>query len=199
MALAVVGVLIVSLEREAGTTTGNVKSGRKVERLQGYALALITVALDVSGSVLTKRFGSGLGPWAIGGIRFGFAAVCMGVTTAACRVLASLRTPSVKEREASGGSLPCAPWYEMPTQSSRSWGRVTAGVFFVTFLSPAMSNRALFAVPLSLCLTLGSLSPIFCIPLVWLMKRERVSGRSIMGSVLAVLGVVAFCNTATWR
>jgi len=197
MACAVLGVLIVSLERE---TDENVGSKEPDERLLGYLLAVITVILDVFGTVLTKRFGEGLGPWLIGGFRFGFAAACLGCVFLAYRIkalawprpAAALRPRSLVEADYALGET---PWHAMPAMSSQSWIRVAAGVIFVTFLSPAGSNYALFAIPLSLCLTLGSLSPVFAIPLVWLLKRERVSARATAGSLVAVLGVIAFCNT----
>ncbi|CAK0825788.1 unnamed protein product, partial [Prorocentrum cordatum] len=62
MALAVAGVLMVSLEREGPRKEAWGQSGRR--RLLGYVLALLTVALDVVGAVLTKGFGTGLSPWA---------------------------------------------------------------------------------------------------------------------------------------
>mmetsp|Transcript_54414 Transcript_54414/g.174468 ORF Transcript_54414/g.174468 Transcript_54414/m.174468 type:complete len:244 (-) Transcript_54414:34-765(-) len=206
MACAVLGVLTVSLEREGG----ELDSCKRDQRALGYVLALVTVILDVGGSVLTKGFGQGLGPWTIGGLRFGFAAACMGLVYATCH------RPSVRRRAKPGRKAdletaaasedsstlkqqrPGAHWCEMPTQSRRSWTRATAGAVFVTFLCPALGNHALFAIPLSLCLTLGSMSPVFSIPLVWLLKGERVSARAVAGSVVAVLGAAVFCSTTAW-
>ena len=45
----------------------------------GYLLALTNVLLDVVGSVLTKRFGRTFNTFEINSLRFGFAAVCMGL------------------------------------------------------------------------------------------------------------------------
>eukprot|EP00415_Alexandrium_ostenfeldii_P003025 UN3025 len=205
MAVAVLGVLMVSLERETDQSIGSVGHD---ERLLGYVLAVVTMVLDVLGTVLTKRFGSGLGPWLIGGFRFGFAALFLGciflayrVRALACRWPLASSAPSNKLEldaeapEAAPGSAKAPLWHALPAMSTLSWARAAAGVVFVTFLCPALSNYALFAIPLSLCLTLGSLTPVFAIPLVWILKRERVSARATAGSLFAVLGVVAFCNT----
>jgi len=50
--------------------------------LTGYLLALANILLDVLGSVLTKRFGKTFNTFEINTLRFGFAAVCMGVAFA---------------------------------------------------------------------------------------------------------------------
>lgn len=87
-------------------------------------------------------------------------------------------------------------WYSFPTTKEMSriqWVQVALGVMFVTFLCPAMSNYALFQLPLSLCLTLNSLGPVYSIPLVYIMLSERSGWQSIVGSVLAVGGIAIMC------
>lgn len=206
MCCTVVGVLVVSLEQE------DCQAGREMGRsryLWGCFLAAFTTLCDVAGATLTKGFGPTLGPWTVGCVRFGFAASCLGCTAAASRIVSmtphGLRlTPAEGEEDAKAAdaSLPTirsgdekAQWHEMPEHSPKTWRRIVAGTIFVTFLCPALSYTALFKIPFSLWLTLDSLGPVFAIPLAWLVRRERASPRAMLGSVLAVAGVVIFCSS----
>ena len=83
------------------------------------------------------------------------------------------------------------PRWEQMTQSQ--WSSVAVGVMFVTFLCPALANYALFQLPLSLCLTLNSLGPVYSIPLVYVMVREKSGMQSIVGAFLAVGGIALMC------
>lgn len=249
MAVGIAGVVTVSLERVAP----NAHSDRPASvdaQLLGYALAVVNVVFDVLGSVLTKRYGGGLGPWAIGLLRFGFAACAMWVMVAGRALLALLgrllcregdrpvrpahgmtelmpavpevedtlaegapAAPELKETagdgaatgavaeaapasspKSAGGSELASRAPLMPALSARAWALVSCGVVLVTYLSVALGNVALFALPLSLCLTLSSLGPVYAIPLSYLIKREVVSWRAALGSMLAVIGVGAFCQ-----
>lgn len=103
---------------------------------------------------------------------------------------------STEDREASKETEHVETWYAFPIvdkMSSYQWASVSMGVLFVTFLCPAMSNYALFKLPLSLCLTINSLGPIYSIPLVFVMLGERSCVQAIVGSVLAVGGIVIMC------
>lgn len=186
MLCTVLGVLMVSLETEQGSKVSS--SGAWTDKVFGCALSVASVMLDLSAMVLTKQFAGGLDPWVISGFRFGCASVFMAVIALI-----------VELRQRVGASKAKATWHVMPKLSVGSWGRVAAGVVFVTFLSPVMSNFALFAVPLSLCLTLGSLGPVFSIPLAWIIKSERASARSCFGTLLAVLGAISFINGGAGR
>ncbi|CAE8637717.1 unnamed protein product [Polarella glacialis] len=196
MACAVLGVLMVSLERESRPIEETASSVASVairdrRQLLGYALAGVTLLLDVSGSAVTKRYGGGLGPWTIGAIRFGFAAVCLAAIAAVASVASVLQRGKAPSH---WHAMPKAPsrWHTMPIQSARSWRRALAGVIFVTFLCPAASSFGLVALPLSSCLTLEGLGPVFTIPLFWILKGERLSSRAFAGSLLAVIGAVSY-------
>jgi hypothetical protein len=87
-------------------------------------------------------------------------------------------------------------WYLFPTareMSREQWISVAVGVMFVTFLCPALSNYALFQLPLSVSLTLNSLGPVYSIPLVYLMLHEKSGWQSMVGAVLAVAGIAIMC------
>ena len=88
------------------------------------------------------------------------------------------------------------PWYGLPIQSSanvmtkRSWLQVIGGVVLVTFATPALSNYALFRIALGLALTLGSVGPLYALPLSWWLQSDRPTLRAVFGACLAVAGVV---------
>lgn len=87
-------------------------------------------------------------------------------------------------------------WYIFPSYHKmkfHEWLYVSIGVIFVTFLCPAMSNYAIFQLPISLCLTLTSLGPIYSIPLVYIILGETSGIQSMIGSVLAVSGIAIMC------
>ena len=81
------------------------------------------------------------------------------------------------------------PWYSLPRMSRRSYGIISVGVAFTTFATPALSNYALFQIALALALTLGSMGPVYMLPLSWVIQGEKPTVRSCLGAVLAVAGV----------
>lgn len=95
------------------------------------------------------------------------------------------------------------PWYALPAardMSRRSWAHVMAGVALVTFLTPALSNYALFQVALALALTLGSVGPLYALPLSWWLQGDRPTVRACWGAAMAVAGVAVlslFGNSST--
>jgi len=82
-----------------------------------------------------------------------------------------------------------APWYMLPNLSRESWIRVTVGVVFVSFINPALTNYAMFQIPLALLLTLESIGPLYSLPLALLMHKECPSFRASIGAVFAVTGI----------
>ena len=86
-------------------------------------------------------------------------------------------------------------WYKLPFASmTRSgWFHVCLGVLFVTFVTPALSNYALFEIALALALTLGSVGPLYALPLTYIMQKDqnkRPTPRACLGAALAVGGIV---------
>ena len=87
-------------------------------------------------------------------------------------------------------------WYVFPQfadMTPHQWASVTVGVMFVTFLCPAMSNYALFQLPLGLCLTLTSLGPVYSLPILCVLWGEKSGVQGIVGSILAVGGIAIMC------
>ena len=145
----------------------------------GYALAALNVTLDVFGSVLTKQSGAQLSTWEINAVRFGFASLVLGAISLSAREasLQSVQKPS---------SL---PWWDMPAQSEQAWRRVVLGVALVTFACPALSNYALFRLPLGLSQTLSSLGPLYAVAVDRVLLARPVSWRCVAATLVALLGV----------
>jgi len=155
----------------------------------GYALAVANVVLDAVGALLVKRFASDVPPFHICLVRFGSAFLTVALLWGAVRLTVEL------------GPKPCArvlgnaSWCRLPAQGRTVWAWIAMGVVFVTFFCPALSNVALLALPLALALTLTAVGPLYALPLVWVMKGERLTVRALAGAVLAVAGVAILCAT----
>ena len=89
---------------------------------------------------------------------------------------------------------PDPPWYLFPDLSRSAWRNVTFAVFFVTFIGPTLATYGLFELPLSLNVPLTSVGPIYSIPIVYYVRRERVSWVGWIGAVLTVSGVAVLCS-----
>jgi drug/metabolite transporter (DMT)-like permease len=90
------------------------------------------------------------------------------------------------------GETKPAPWYALPSPNSMTrlaWCHVAGGVFLVTFLTPTLSNYSLFQIALALALTLGSVGPLYALPLAYLMQNQIPTARAAVGAVLAVAGI----------
>ncbi|EJK64093.1 hypothetical protein THAOC_15207 [Thalassiosira oceanica] len=165
-------------------------------RRRGYACAVVNVLADSLGSLLTKQHGVGMTTWAINLIRFGFAgAVCV-VISLAMRAGRHLSRKGVIDDDFSEGSnvKETSPkWYELPVLTGRGWAHIVAGVVFVTFLCPALSNHALFLIPLGLAVSLGSVGPLYGLALDWPFRGRRSTVLGVAGAIAAVGGVVVLC------
>ena len=63
------------------------------------------------------------------------------------------------------------------------------GVLFVTYISNSLSNFALLEIDVSICLTLTSIGPIYSLPVGYITKKDPITARSVVGSVLSVIGI----------
>lgn len=139
---------------------------------------------------------------------------------------------SNRQPSSSSSTMPSSrpSWYALPLGSNNcggddnnnnvmtrsSWLHVTAGVALVSFLTPTLSNYALFEIALALTLTLTSVGPLYALPLSYCMavrrnaaatttaaseqqqhQRPVITLRALVGAVLAVAGiaVLAFWGT----
>ena len=146
---------------------------------KGYLYSVLNVLFDSYGVVLTKQHGKKFTSWQINLVRFGFAGAFLLLMSVCMRVSQRHRKHSHEKT-----------WYLLPDLNKSRWIRMIFGIAFVTFACPALSNYALFEIPLGLALTLFSLTPLFAIPLVWLMKNEQPTRKGILGALVAVIGVI---------
>lgn len=181
----------------------NAKHNRRIlspaQSRRGYAMAFLNVVLDTYGSLLTKEHGVGMTTWEINLIRFGFSAACMLVLSIVlhARQWVIIRghqrqeTDIEQDEGEKAKESPSEAWYSLPrTMTRKAWVKVSAGVGLVTFLTPALSNYALFQIALALALTLGSVGPLYALPLTWLMQHDRPTLRACVGGILAVAGII---------
>eukprot|EP00940_MAST-03C_sp_MAST-3C-sp2_P002753 g2753.t1 len=116
-------------------------------------------------------------------VRFGSAAIMLNMGMAGVHGLHRMRMLVPKDTE-------LLAWLRIPDEMSRKeWVQVAIGVLFVTVGCPALSNYALFEIPLGICLTLTSVGPLYALPLTYLVKGEPITWASAVASVMATGGV----------
>ena len=135
------------------------------------------------GSFLTRKFGTKLTTFDINAIRFGSAAITLLFFGGIARVFIHN-----KESIVSVSLFGKKEWWK--NMSRRSWFLVSCGVLFVTVACPALSQWALFQLPLGICLCLTSIGPLYAIPMSLCLKKEKVTLRAIVGSIIAIIGVI---------
>lgn len=184
----------------------------------GIFMGIMNVVLHTLGATLTKKFGVEMSTWEINFVRFGFSGLCMLLLTFVLQIRdrISLYTESLQFRPTDAassetyhyGSVPTTAvltqassfhsfhsnhqethWYDLPRLSLSSWIKVTAGVAFVSFMHPALTNYAMFQIPLALLLSLESIGPLYSLPLALVMHKECPSFRASIGTMFAVTGI----------
>jgi len=158
------------------------------ELCYGLAVSFSNVIFHTFGALITKKYGAEMTTWEICWIRFGFAGIVMMVFSLALWI----QQWTMKATTLTSSNLASStPWYLLPHNASlSSWLSVSAGVAFVSFLQPALTNYALFQISLALLLTLESVGPLYSLPLTFLLQRETPTVRATVGAILAVAGIV---------
>mmetsp|Transcript_9537 Transcript_9537/g.18341 ORF Transcript_9537/g.18341 Transcript_9537/m.18341 type:complete len:391 (-) Transcript_9537:496-1668(-) len=183
----------LSVEEKIGNEIDSNDEGRKKAYSRdlrlGYPYAILNVLLDTYGAVLIKQHGKLYKVWEINLLRFGFAGAVMLLVSLGMFAMRRSRLDSEQTRQ--------IQWYSLPTSKMTwsSWGHVSVGVLLVTFATPSLSNYALFQIALALALTLGSIGPLYSLPLTYLMQHDAPTIRTAIGAFLAVAGVVVL----TWK
>jgi carboxypeptidase C (cathepsin A)/drug/metabolite transporter (DMT)-like permease len=117
-----------------------------------------------------------------------------GVSTAADEILdfSEGTTDTTATRKPSIAAEGKDAWFTLPVTAMRreDWLKISIGVVFVTFISTALTNYAVFQLTLGLCVTLTSLGPLISIPFVYVMKKESTNLNAFGGAFLAVLGII---------
>ena len=173
---------------------------RKIRLRTGYTLSTINVLLDAYGAYLIKKHGTDMTTWEINLCRMVFAGIFMAFISILMRYLNHRKIlRDAGRRMKDGIDQPShtregdVAWYRLPSLSVYSWIVVSIGVLFVTFLCPALTNYALFEIPLSLTVTLVSLTPLYIVPLSWIRKGEIPTKQGCIGVCLSVVGVIILC------
>lgn len=149
----------------------------------GYAMSALNCAFDVLGFILVKKHARDLSTWHINLVRFGSAGLELGIFIATVAMLFRAL------------GQPPPDWAEVPRLSPRSWELLALGVVFVTVLCPALTQYAIFELDIAVFVTLTSMGPIWALPIGLLVKGEPVTLRALVGSALAVCGVVPLAIT----
>jgi drug/metabolite transporter (DMT)-like permease len=189
--------------------------------VKGTIMSIVNIVFDTYGAVLIKQHGVGMTVWEINLIRFGFPGLVMALMSIIMlsreywlrnrsqRLMEHFTREIVLVEETPAIEVPNdlnssrsdhqTPWFSLPLGDDRmtrsSWVRVCVGTIFVTFLTPMLSNYALFQVALALALTLGSTGPLYSLLLSYLMPktgqpRTIPSKRCVVGTLTAVTGII---------
>mmetsp|Transcript_19907 Transcript_19907/g.27588 ORF Transcript_19907/g.27588 Transcript_19907/m.27588 type:complete len:161 (-) Transcript_19907:110-592(-) len=124
-------------------------------------------------AVLTKQHGGGLTSLEINFIRFGSAAVILFLVVPAAAGWNLMRRSS---------------WMQWPSMSPKQILFMMLGVIFASFASPLLGTWALFKIPIAVWNGLGSLGPVWSLPMTWYFKGEKITLRTLGGALLAAVG-----------
>lgn len=109
-------------------------------RGRGYVFAALNVGFDALGTVLTKAYAGGLGPFAISFVRFGFAAAVLPLPIVCRAVYRAMRPDAVGGGTARRVGAPKYAWHEVPPNLGRRvWGLMAVGFASTTFVTPVMN------------------------------------------------------------
>jgi drug/metabolite transporter (DMT)-like permease len=178
MALTIGGVAWVVLERPASESVP-----AHSRRAAGLLLALLATLGQAGGSLLSKS-GMGHGWLPEQQIMAPLAAAFIRMFFAGLFTIPTIVWLAVRNRSPGAGRR---------TQLERGEHRTGyimtfCGSLVGPFLGMWMSLEAFHRSPLGVAQTLCSLTPIFILPFVIVVQKERISARAFLGAVLAVLG-----------
>ncbi|MFO7619441.1 MAG: DMT family transporter [Thermoplasmata archaeon] len=176
VSITLAGVMLVLMEREA---VSNEAPLTKKEKTRGISLALV------------GAMGQGLG------IAFLKKGMLLYPETATLSDVIPLAIASTLMRMMLGALavwVIITVWGKLPeikrALSDRgSMAKVTGGAFIGPFVGVTLSTVAAYLVAVGVAQTLMSLMPIFIIPVVWFVYKQRTSWRGIFGACMAVAGV----------
>lgn len=171
MAVTMAGVVWVILERT--TPRDETRAAAQPERdkrdeFWGIAFALVAVACQAGGNVLTKLGGHSIDALEISVVRL--AAGVLGL------VVVILGTRKVRE-------------LAVPFKTFRTAIMVVVATILGTYLGIWLLNAGLKYTFVGVASTLSSTSPIWILPLAYFILKEKISARAVFGAVIAVAGV----------
>jgi len=160
---------------DSHTPTPNLTSREAV----GFLYAFCNCVLDVYAATIVVAHHGDMSPIDVNLIKFGFAGAVL-----ACAVAAK---EGIFHWTASRSSTRLEPDVST-TMDRRDWLGVAGGTCFVTVLTPIVTTWTYFKLPLAVAVTIGSLAPIWSLPLAHF-HGETLGYKAIVGAVLSVLGV----------
>jgi drug/metabolite transporter (DMT)-like permease len=170
IAVTLFGIFIVILEKEEKTSENPLTGSRKK---LGLLFGLVSAMGQGFGVVLSKKgmyYGvtTAMNPVSVALIRMLFA----GIFVWTCAVVA--------------GKLPTL---QQSFRNKDGLKYTTAGAIVGPFLGMTISMIAVADTQAGIAQTLMSLMPIFIIPVVWIVFKEKTNWRGIIGAIIAIIGV----------
>jgi drug/metabolite transporter (DMT)-like permease len=169
VAITLTGIIVVVLEEEASKLWAEAKKQRR----WGLLFALVAAMGQGFGAALSKK-----------GMYFGVSEAMNPVSAALIRML--LAGVFVWTCTLFAGKLPDI---QKAFRNSKGIKYTAAGALIGPFIGMTLSMLALANAQTGVAQTLMSLMPIFIIPFVWIIYREKTRWLGMLGAIVAVTGV----------
>ena len=170
IAVTLIGVIIVILEKEENSDE---KSISKKLKTWGVFLAFIGAIGQGIGLVFAKK-GMWLDPSIMmNPLSVSFVRLIMGALFIWTCVVVMRRLPEVRKA----------------LKSKKGMGHTAAGAFIGPFIGVTLSMIAVAYTQAGIAQTLMSLMPVFIIPAIWVLYKQKTSWRGVLGAIVAVIGV----------
>jgi drug/metabolite transporter (DMT)-like permease len=171
IAVTLIGVIVVILEKEENSDE---KPISKKLKTWGVFLAFIGAIGQGIGLVFAKK-----GMWLDPSIMMNplsvtFVRMIMGALFIWTSVIVMRRLPEVRKA----------------LKSKKGMGHTAAGAFIGPFIGVTLSMIAVAYTQAGIAQTLMSLMPVFIIPAIWVLYKQKTSWRGVLGAIVAVIGVV---------
>jgi drug/metabolite transporter (DMT)-like permease len=171
IAVTLTGVFVVILEREEASQERPLS---KKVKMWGTTLGLIGAIGQGTGIVLAKK-GMLLYPDITLDVTLSATLIRMIVGSIFIWIIVIFAGRSFELRKA--------------LRNRRGMTETTAGAFIGPYIGVTLSMVAVLYTHAGVAQTLMSLMPVFIIPVIWVLYRQRTSWRGILGAVVAVVGV----------
>lgn len=170
IAITLIGVIVVILEKEENSDEHPISKKLKT---WGVFLAFIGAIGQGTGLVFAKK-GMLLDPSIMmNPLSVTFVRMIMGALFIWTCVIIMRRLPEVRKA----------------LKSKKGMGQTAAGAFIGPFIGVTLSMVAVAYTKAGIAQTLMSLMPVFIIPAIWLLYKQKTSWRGVMGAIVAVIGV----------
>jgi len=170
IAITLIGVIVVILEREENSGEQPISKNLKA---WGVFLAFIGAIGQGIGLVFAKK-----GMWLDPSIMMSPLSVTlvrmiMGALFIWTCIIVMGRLPEVRKA----------------LKNKKGMGQTAAGAFIGPFVGVTLSMVAVAYTQAGIAQTLMSLMPVFIIPAIWVLYKQKTSWRGVLGAIVAVIGV----------